>query len=254
MADDRGVTLLIIPENGEASRTLRLSGTAVRRLLRGAAVALVLLLILAGSWVYFAWEARKTAALRAEVAALQVDRERLGELASTLVEVEQAYSRILSLFTEGSGQSSPGFQSPRAGAAGGGAAGQSGGAIPAIWPLADRGFVTQGLTDGLDGPLHPGMDIAVAEGTYVRAAASGRVVEASEDPIYGRFLIIEHGAGYRTLYAHAAELMARVGDLVESGEIIALSGSSGRSSAPHLHFEILRDGQPVDPLEYVTQP
>lgn len=254
MPDDRGITVLIIPENGEASRTIRLSGTSVRRLLRGAAVALVFVVLFAGSWAYFAWEARKTAALRAEVTALQVDRERLGELASTLVEVEQAYARILSLFTEASGDALPGTRLPRAGSPGGARTGAGAGTVPDTWPLADRGFVTQGLTDGLDGPLHPGMDIAVAEGTYVRAAASGRVVEASDDPVYGLFLILDHGGGYRTLYAHAAELLARVGDGVESGEIIALSGSSGRSTAPHLHFEVLRDGQPVDPLEYVTQP
>lgn len=253
MPDERGLTILVIPENGEASRTFRLSGTAVRRWLRAAVVAGVVVLILAGSWVYFAWEARKTAALRAEVAALQVDRERLGELASTLVEVELAYARILALFTEGSGAPLPGAPVPRAGTRGGDT-GPGNGTVPDTWPLADRGFVTQGLTAGLEGPLHPGVDVAVPEGTYVRAAAPGRVVEASDDPIYGLFLILEHGGGYRTLYAHAAELLARVGDQVESGEIIALSGSSGRSSAPHLHFEVLRDGQPVDPLEYVTQP
>ncbi|TVR59626.1 MAG: M23 family metallopeptidase [Gemmatimonadales bacterium] len=253
MPDDRGLTILIIPENGEASRTFRLSGRGVRRLLRGGVVVGVLLLVLGGSWVYFAWEARKTAALRAEVSALEVDRERLGELASTLVEVERAYAQVLALFTEGAGAPLAGASAPRAGAPGD-RSGVGDGSLPDTWPLADRGFVTQGLSAGLEGPIHPGVDVAVPEGTYVRAAASGRVVEASDDPIYGLFLILEHGDGYRTLYAHAAELLARVGDQVESGEIIALSGSTGRSSAPHLHFEVLRDGQPVDPLEYVTQP
>ncbi len=251
---DQGVTILVIPEGGGESRNFRLSARDVRRLLRGAVVALVFMALLLGSWVYFAWQARQAAALRAEVQALQVDRERLGELASTLVEVEAAYSRILTLFTEATGGDPPASWIPgaRPSPAGGGTA--SYGPGPDSWPLADRGFITQTLQEEGSAPLHPGIDIAVPEGTYIRAAAPGRVVEAAEDPVYGLFILLDHGGGYRTLYGHAADLLVRPGDSVEAGEVIGLAGSTGRSTAPHLHFEVLRDGQPVDPLQYVSQP
>ena len=251
--DRNRLTILVIPETGGESRTYRLSERDVRRLKRGAIAALALVVFLAGSWIYFAWEARKTAALRAEVTALQVDRERLGELASTLVEVEAAYGRILALFTEATGEDPPapwipGAALPASPDRGDGAQG------PEAWPLADRGFITQTLTEGAEDPAHPGIDIAIPEGTYIRAAAGGRVLEAADDPVYGFFVLLDHGGGYQTLYGHAAELLVRPGDLVEVGEVIALSGSTGQSTAPHLHFELLRDGQPVDPLAYLTQP
>jgi murein DD-endopeptidase MepM/ murein hydrolase activator NlpD len=80
------------------------------------------------------------------------------------------------------------------------------------------------------------------------------VAEVGEDSIYGRYLVLEHGQGYRTLYAHTSHLLVNEGDLVRRNEVVALSGSSGRSTAPHLHFEILQDGVPIDPLSMVTQP
>lgn len=217
-------------------------------------MGLVAVALLMGSWVYFAWQAQQTASLRAQVEALQVDRERLGELASTLVEVETAYSRILALFTEATGGDPPPSWIPGAQPSPAGGSAQPYGPGPETWPLAKRGFITQTLgAEGTTSP-HPGIDIAVPEGTYIRAAAAGRVVEAADDPVYGLFILLEHGGGYRTLYGHAADLLVRAGDSVEAGEIIALSGSTGRSTAPHLHFEVLRDGQPVDPLQYVAQP
>jgi murein DD-endopeptidase MepM/ murein hydrolase activator NlpD len=72
--------------------------------------------------------------------------------------------------------------------------------------------------------------------------------------VYGIFLVLDHGEEYRSLYAHASLLLVTVGDRVRRDEVIALTGSSGRSTAPHLHFEIRRDGEPVDPLTMVTQP
>jgi murein DD-endopeptidase MepM/ murein hydrolase activator NlpD len=125
--------------------------------------------------------------------------------------------------------------------------------IPTSWPLTERGFVTQPLLEG-GAADHPGIDIAVPTGAYIRAAGSGTVWEAGEDPVYGRYLVLDHGQGYRSLYAHTSELFVSAGDVVRRNEVVALSGSSGRSSAPHLHFEILRDGEPVDPLTLVTQP
>ena len=113
--------------------------------------------------------------------------------------------------------------------------------------------MTQALIEGLVGE-HPGLDIAIPTGSYIRAAGGGVVAEAGEDPLYGRFVRLDHGDGYRSLYAHASVTFVTAGDLVRQNEVIALSGSTGRSTAPHLHFEILRNNEPVDPLTILDRP
>ena len=124
---------------------------------------------------------------------------------------------------------------------------------PTSWPLTERGFVTQALMEGMVGE-HPGLDIAVPTGSYIRAAGGGIVAEAGEDPLYGRFVRLDHGDGYTSLYAHASMTFVENGDQVRRNEVIALSGSTGRSTAPHLHFEVLRNNEPVDPLTILVQP
>jgi murein DD-endopeptidase MepM/ murein hydrolase activator NlpD len=101
---------------------------------------------------------------------------------------------------------------------------------------------------------HPGLDIAIGSGSYIRAAGAGQVLRTGEDSIYGRFLVLDHGQGYQTVYAHASMILVSRGEAVRRGEVIALTGSSGQSTAPHLHFEVLLDGLPVDPMSLVEQP
>jgi murein DD-endopeptidase MepM/ murein hydrolase activator NlpD len=95
--------------------------------------------------------------------------------------------------------------------------------------------------------FHKGTDIALAYGHEVQAAASGRVAFAGERPGYGLTVVIDHGAGLETRYAHLSGYSVRVGDAVGSGQVVARSGNSGRSTGPHLHFEVLQGGRPVDP-------
>lgn len=113
--------------------------------------------------------------------------------------------------------------------------------------------MTQELYDGNAGD-HPGLDIAVATDSYIRAAGGGDVVDVGEDAVYGRFVVIDHGDGYATLYGHASHTFVALGQFVRERQVIALSGSTGRSTAPHLHFEVLVAGEPVDPLTFVEQP
>ena len=124
---------------------------------------------------------------------------------------------------------------------------------PTSWPLTERGFVTQALMEGMVGE-HPGLDIAVPTGSYIRASGAGVVADAGEDPLYGHFVRLDHGGGYRSLYAHASATFVKTGEPVHQNEVIALSGSTGRSTAPHLHFEILLDNEPVDPLTILQRP
>lgn len=126
-------------------------------------------------------------------------------------------------------------------------------ATPA-WPLTQRGFITRqfGSRPDYSRDGHTGLDIAVPTGSYVRAIQAGRVEEAGEDPIYGKFLRIAHGDGLTSLYGHNAWLFAAAGDAVERLEVIALTGNTGRSSAPHLHLELARNGALLDPLSLVA--
>lgn len=99
--------------------------------------------------------------------------------------------------------------------------------------------------------LHAGLDFASPSGTPIRAAASGTVVSAGSMRGYGNTVIIDHGGGYSTLYAHCSRLMVRSGQRVNQGQVIAAVGSTGLSTGPHLHFEIRVNGRPVNPASYV---
>lgn len=100
--------------------------------------------------------------------------------------------------------------------------------------------------------IHNGIDIAAKSGTNIKAALSG-VIEKAENSSgdYGNYIIINH-SGFKTLYAHCDSLLAKVGDKVESGEVIATVGSTGRSTGPHLHFEIRIGDAKIDPTPFIN--
>ncbi len=101
------------------------------------------------------------------------------------------------------------------------------------------------ITGELD--FHYGDDLAMAEGTAILAAADGTVVTAGSHSSYGNYLILEHSGRLRTLYAHCSALLVEVGDTVQAGDTIALVGSTGQATGPHLHFEVIGDGTRLDP-------
>jgi murein DD-endopeptidase MepM/ murein hydrolase activator NlpD len=98
---------------------------------------------------------------------------------------------------------------------------------------------------------HDGIDIAAPYGTPITAARDGMVVFSGWYHAYGRAIIIDHGEGLQTLYGHASRLLVRTGQRVTKGQIIAHVGSSGRSTGPHLHFEVRINGRPVNPIKYL---
>ena len=99
---------------------------------------------------------------------------------------------------------------------------------------------------------HKGLDIAAPAGTPVRAIAAGKVVFSGLAGGYGNLVAIDHGNGVTTRYAHNRTLLVSIGDLITPGQEIAQVGSTGRSTGPHLHFEVIRDGQAVDPLAAIA--
>ncbi len=99
--------------------------------------------------------------------------------------------------------------------------------------------------------FHNGLDIAVSKGTPVRAAAAGFIITSGNLNGYGQTIIIDHGDGYTTLYGHNDTLLVKVGASVLAGQIIALSGNTGQSTGPHLHFEVREKNQTVDPILFL---
>jgi murein DD-endopeptidase MepM/ murein hydrolase activator NlpD len=125
---------------------------------------------------------------------------------------------------------------------------------PGRWPLDETGYLTRGQVKagGRDEP-HPGIDIAVPGGSLVRASGGATVAQAGEDPEYGFFVLLEHPEEYQTMYGHLSRILVTQGASVTRGEVIGLSGNTGRSTAPHLHFEIRRNGSSLDPLTMVKE-
>ena len=100
--------------------------------------------------------------------------------------------------------------------------------------------------------LHTGLDFRADIGTPVHAAAGGLVLESTWHPEYGRVVEIDHGNGLSTRYAHCSKVLVQAGALVKRGQPVAEVGTSGRSTGPHLHFEVLLDGAPQDPARFLT--
>jgi murein DD-endopeptidase MepM/ murein hydrolase activator NlpD len=96
--------------------------------------------------------------------------------------------------------------------------------------------------------FHHGVDIAVAYGQDVKAAADGVVSFAGVQNGYGNTVVIDHDGGRQTRYAHLSQELVRAGDVVSEGQVLGKSGNSGRTTGPHLHFEMLVNGRPVDPV------
>jgi len=101
--------------------------------------------------------------------------------------------------------------------------------------------------------FHSGVDIAAAEGTPILCYLDGTVEQTKLSASYGYYVCIDHGGGLKTLYAHASKLLCEEGDEVKRGDVIALVGSTGRATGPHLHFEVISDGFTVNPKKYLGE-
>lgn len=119
-----------------------------------------------------------------------------------------------------------------------------------IWPLKDSFTQSSGFGSRW-GRQHKGIDLAVSVGTTVYAADGGTVVEAQYSGSYGNVVMIDHQNGQETRYAHNSKLLVKKGDKVYQGQPIAKSGNTGRSTGPHVHFEIRFNGEPRNPLNYL---
>lgn len=131
--------------------------------------------------------------------------------------------------------------------------------IPAIMPL-NQSDLAHAVTSGFGWrthpiykttEFHPGMDFAAEQGTQIYASGDG-VVERADNLAqgYGNHVVIDHGFGYRSLYAHMSKMAVRPGERVKRGQLIGYVGSTGLSTAPHIHYEVIRNGEKVNPINY----
>jgi murein DD-endopeptidase MepM/ murein hydrolase activator NlpD len=125
-------------------------------------------------------------------------------------------------------------------------------AMPAGYPIQERISITSGFGKRLD-PFknswseHQGVDFQATAGTSIIATGDGVVTKAARDPVYGNLLVIDHGDRFQSRYAHASELLVSEGSKVKRGQAIARVGATGRATGPHLHYEVMREGKPIDP-------
>lgn len=125
------------------------------------------------------------------------------------------------------------------------------------WPITEGGEISSYYGFRVDpfggkyGDFHPGVDIAAAYGTPIHAAAAGIVEMAGWNGGYGQYVKLKHGDGHETAYGHMSAIAATAGQQVQKGDVIGFVGSTGASTGPHVHFEVLTDGEQTNPLQYV---
>ncbi len=125
-----------------------------------------------------------------------------------------------------------------------------------LWRPLPAAEITSGFGTRLDPflnrpSLHAGVDFRSSEGAAVRATAIGTVTEAGLTGGYGNMVEIDHGNGITTRYAHLSSISVKVGDKIETGDVVGHVGTTGRSTGPHLHYEVRVDGEPIDPMRYI---
>ncbi len=127
--------------------------------------------------------------------------------------------------------------------------------VPAVWPArgilgSGFGVRTSPFTDTK--VFHHGVDIDAPAGSSVKAASGGKVVRSGFEPLFGNVVVVDHGYGYRTLYAHMSERIVEEGAVVQKGDVLGKVGSTGRTTGPHLHYEVHVNGLAVNPARFLN--
>lgn len=255
------VVLVYFREDQLESRTYRVSLWALRALAATAVLVVVAVLLGVALAAPVARAAARVPALDREVERLEAENTRIDGLALALDSMESAFTQLRRMvgadIVPALGSSTPGVLVAPAILVrdSAGRAVPPGGSLPSRWPLDEPGFVTRGASDsaGLGDEPHPGLDIAVREGSVVRAAGGGTVVEAGAARDYGLYVMLLHPDGHETMYGHLSRILVIRGAQVREGDVVGLSGNTGRSTAPHLHFEIRLNGRPVDPTAFIKE-
>lgn len=261
----RHVTLVVHADGAVASRSWRLPLWLLRALGFALAIAAALLALSLATYLPIAAAAARVPGLVREVDRLEAENRRIADLVAALDSAERRYDRIRAMLGADLipdpvtlNSTLPVAPPVTARIAGEVKGYEDGPSLPRHWPLDEPGYVTRGQQAGgpgnTGGEVHPGLDIAIPIGRPVRAAGGGTVLEAGDQPEYGTYVLVQHPDGYQTLYGHLSRLTVRAGKPVEAGDVLGLSGNTGRSSAPHLHFEVRRAGTSIDPRTILKEP
>jgi murein DD-endopeptidase MepM/ murein hydrolase activator NlpD len=259
-SERRWVTIVVHRDGDLQDRIYRVPARLLPVAKVAAIVAAVLIVIGAILYAPIVLTAARVPGLNSEIRRLTADNERVRELEQILGQLESRYDQVRNalgadaLPVAGSVPDDRLMATAAYAVFDGATAYDSGPSLPVHWPIDTlhfRAFVTRGQVE--NGPdAHRGIDIAVRVGTPIRSAGGGTVRGAGFDAQYGLFVQIDHPDGYQTMYGHASRLLVQNGDHIEAGQIIALSGNTGRSTAPHLHFERRRGDQLVDPFATIN--
>jgi len=257
----RAVTIIVQPDGATASQTYRLPLWMLRAGMGFMAAAAVLAIVVAALYGPLLRAAGRVPGLEHQVAKLKADNAKVRQLSAELDSVESRYAQVRQMIggdivrdplTAGTALPvAPPVVARLADAPRGPSVGLS---VPRRWPLDEPGYITRGqVSSGGSDEVHPGIDIAVAVGSLVRAAGGGTVHQLGEDPEYGLFVLLDHPGDYQTMYGHLSRILVQPGASVAPGQVIGLSGNTGRSTAPHLHFEVRQKGVSLDPRTMVKE-
>ena len=268
----RQLSILIIPDDGSRTWEFKLGYCAIRGLL--VAETLLLVLVILGGFFYWRslhWEAEALRLTR-DNKGLRSEMRQVGELAESVSRMKAIDRQLRAMLSPAidlpqsatlDPEDSPSIfvgSSPAARTvsttARRGLSVSDTRLVPDVWPVGRfEGLVTQEfiLTTGTVKAGHQGIDIAASEGALVTATADGRIAFAGEDETLGLVLSVDHFGAYLTRYGHNSVLLVRTGDAVRKGQPIALVGNTGRSSGPHLHYEIWQQGTPRNPRDFLPE-
>lgn len=264
-----GYTVIVHKNGALASRQFRVPAWLARAAIVLGLAAAVGVVVLAVSYGPILAAAARAPLLERRVAQLSRENARVDALASALNDAEARYAHLRGMLGARA-PATPGitdqfaageerlYVAPpilaRAPAAPAATEEGEGPSIPHRWPLSVASYRTRGMvSDTPSEELHPGIDLAVPEGSDVRASGGGVVGATGDDPAYGLFVLLRHPAGYETMYGHLSRVLVSRGEDVRAGQVIALSGNTGRSTAPHLHFEVRHNGRSIDPSSLVRE-
>lgn len=253
------ISVILVPEGGARTFTLHFRTVLL------AVGAFLTLLLFAGTVTLFFSQGRllgalqENAQMQRKIRSLEKELEKVRVLEMQLAQSERLRTEVLTIMAA-RGVFVDSMETDGVAVALAGAAADEMGAdqedflrsVPTVWPVrgpVTRGFESPGSTTS---PYHPGLDIAAPTGAPVLAAGDGTVTFAGNDPEYGNLVILEHGLGLESRYGHNTRLNVQIGDRVTRGQPIATVGSTGNSTAPHLHLEIHKDGVPIDPRKYLN--
>ena len=262
MKKSRNVSIFFVPDDGAPPTLWRVRRLSLRLLKTGAVLLGIVVVLGAISYWKVADLAFRARAFEERNARLELQVRKMASLERVLAEIRGTDEQLRMMLGLGVGDSTA-FTMSRDRLLVGGSrplewgkqsespVGLISGFIPSGWPV--EGWITAEF-EGKSTPAkrrHEGIDIAAQHGSVVKATAAGAVIFAGWDDDLGNLVVIDHGGHFATRYGHNSSVLVRPGDTVWKGQAIALVGTTGHSTAPHLHYEVLEKGRPKDPQKFL---